>query len=330
MGVYWNINKTLSYNAFLNFIVGMRGVGKTYGAKNFCIKRFLKCREQFVYVRRFDKELKKIKTFFSDISDKFPEHDFRVEKGCFIIDDEIAGYYMPLSTAKVDKGAAFPDVTTIVYDEFILDAGVHHYLPDEVTAFLELVETIFRMRDNGRVIALSNAITITNPYFLEFELALPYGKNIIVKNDCLFEMVENPEYVDAKKATRFGRLISGTQYGNYAIENQFLRDNDTFIEKKSGNCSYLFTFIWQGEKLGVWCSYIEGKIWVSNDIDELRGNTFAFSTADHSPNTMLLSTAKSNKWFKFFAEQYALGNVYFESAKIKGIAQTVIKLSKAY
>ena len=59
--MYWDINKSLSYNALFNFIVGNRGAGKTYGSKKYVINRFLKYGEQFVYIRRFKDELKKIK-----------------------------------------------------------------------------------------------------------------------------------------------------------------------------------------------------------------------------------------------------------------------------
>ena len=37
-----NLPKILSYNAYLNFIVTERGLGKTYGFTKFVIKDFLK------------------------------------------------------------------------------------------------------------------------------------------------------------------------------------------------------------------------------------------------------------------------------------------------
>ena len=51
--MFYDYNKVLSYNAMFNFIIGERGVGKTFGAKKFCINRFLKYGEQFVYIRRY-------------------------------------------------------------------------------------------------------------------------------------------------------------------------------------------------------------------------------------------------------------------------------------
>ena len=206
--MYWDINKSLSYNALFNFIVGNRGAGKTYGSKKYVINRFLKYGEQFVYIRRFKDELKKIKKFFDDIKPEFPDIDFKVKGKTFLINGKECGTAMPLSTAKIEKSTAFPLVTTIIFDEFILDKGTHHYLPDEVTNFLECYETIARTRDNCKVFFLSNAITITNPYFLYFNIKLPYGKTIMCKNDILIEaysplatgkLLDNPIIINGYK-----------------------------------------------------------------------------------------------------------------------------------
>ena len=40
--IYYNYDKILSYNALLNFIIGERGVGKSYGAKLYVAKNFIK------------------------------------------------------------------------------------------------------------------------------------------------------------------------------------------------------------------------------------------------------------------------------------------------
>lgn len=170
--MYWDINKSLSYNALFNFIIGARGVGKSYGAKKLAIQNFLKKGKQFVYVRRYKEELKKINKFFDDIKGEFPEHEFKVSPPNFIIDNKIAGTAIPLSTAKIEKSTPYPNVTFIIFDEFILDKGYHHYLPDEVTNFLELYSTVSRSRD-VIVYFLSNALSITNPYFIYFNLSLP-------------------------------------------------------------------------------------------------------------------------------------------------------------
>ena len=57
---YYNYNRILSYNAPVNILIGERGCGKSYGAKNYVIKQFLKNHSQFVYLRRYENELKAV------------------------------------------------------------------------------------------------------------------------------------------------------------------------------------------------------------------------------------------------------------------------------
>ena len=322
--IYYDITKTLSHNCLFNFIVGNRGSGKTYGFKEWAIKSYLRTRKQFFYVRRYKDELSDIEKYFDDIKEKFPEHDFDVKKGCFFIDSEVAGYYRPLSTAKIKKSVAFPLVDKICFDEFILDKGVYHYLPDEVTNFLDLYMTIARMRD-VRMFFLSNAITITNPYFIYFDIGLPYGSLIYKRDEILLELVQNPEFIAEMEKTRFSTVIKGTDYHKYAIENQFLRDNDNFVEKKGKSAEAYFNFVYNDSLYGVWIDYKVGKMYVSQDIDPYCNTTYALTNDDHQPNTMFIKARRKSSYWEMFVDQYLLGNVRFESVHIKNICNQVIK-----
>lgn len=326
---FWDIQKVLSYNCLFNFIVGNRGGGKTYGCKKYVVKRFLKTKAQFIYLRRYSKELKKVKKFFDTIKNEFPEVEFEVKGKNFYINGELAGYAQELSTAKIQKSEEFPEVETIIFDEFIIDKGVYHYIPDEVTNFLEFYETVARLRD-VTVFFLSNAITMLNPYFIYFDITLPYGKNIQAKNDKLIQIYNNQGFLEIKKATRFGKLINGTEYGNYNMHNQFLRDNKNFILKKSGNCELFFSFKYKGEIYGVWRNLKEGKTFVSNDWDELRGITYAITTDDLQPNLLLLPNLRKSRLFKVFLNEFQMGVVYFENMKIKTAVHEVVKLANIY
>ena len=51
--IYWNINKMFSYNALMYYVLGERGVGKSYGAKEYVATHFIKTGHQFVYLRRY-------------------------------------------------------------------------------------------------------------------------------------------------------------------------------------------------------------------------------------------------------------------------------------
>lgn len=328
VSIYWDIYKTLTYNALFNLVIGNRGSGKTFGATCYVIKRFLKTGAQFVYVRRYKEELKKIGKFFNAIISEnvFPGHTFEVKGFEFFIDGKCAGTAMPLSTAKINKSTAYPLVETIIFDEFIIEKGVYHYLPNEVESLLDLYETIARTRD-VRLFMLSNAVTMTNPYCLYWNLQIPRGKNnICKKGEILLELVQNENFITMKKETRFGKLISGTNYGDYNIENKFLLDNDTFIAKKGEKASYQFTLIYKSMEFGIYSDISEGRYIVSENVDPYCRLRYAITKEDHSPNTMLIKQLNKAIFVKSFLDNYTMGNVYFESIKIKNVLYEVIKL----
>ena len=326
--MYWNINESLSYNKLFNFIVGNRGSGKTYGSKKFIINRFIKHGEQFVYVRRYKSELKKIKSFFADlqINEEFLDHKFEVKGKDFYIDDQLAGYSLSLSMAKIEKSNSYPLVTTVVFDEFILDRGFHHYLPDEVTAFLELYETVARLRENVRVLFLANAITFTNPYFLYFNLEPPKNKNkIIVKGDILLQLVADPDFIDEKKKTRFGKLISGTEYSAYAVDNEMLRDNDSFCGEPPAKKRYFFTVKSGGKYYGVWFADDNSVIWLTEKYDPNFKMIIVTILDDHTPNTMMIKGIARSEYVKVLEKAFKRGLVRFDSIKTKNIMMETLK-----
>jgi len=323
--MYFRGYETLTHNCLFNFVIGNRGAGKTYWSKEWAIKNFLKDGSQFIYLRRYKQELKKNKQFFNDILDLFPDTEFDVKGTTFYINKKEAGFAMPLSTSKIEKSTTFPNVKRIIFDEFIIDKGVYRYLTDEVVMFLEFYETIARTR-NVTVFFLSNATTTVNPYFLYFDLKLPYGSLLTKKNDMLLQLVQDQDFIDMKKATRFGKIIQGTKYAEYAIENKFLRDNQDFIKKKTGNCSYYFTMKYRGELIGVWANFGEGVIYISDDVDDSCRYVYSITMEDHAPNlTLIKNISKSNR-LKVFVEQFKNGLVCFETTKVKILTYEIIKI----
>lgn len=327
--MWYDIGQTLTYNCLFNFIIGNRGCGKTYAAKKRAVKQFLEKGYQFVYLRRFKEELDETaESYFNDIihNNEFPDAVIEYKGGQYFINEQVAGYAMALTKAKDYKSISFPMVYLIIYDEFLIeDNGYSRYLKNEVKQFLSFYMSIDRYR-GCTVFFLANSVTMINPYFLFWDLTLPYGSNITRRGDVLLQLVQDEEFIRERKQTRFGRLVAGTEFEEYAIENKFTQETSVFIQRKTEKARYLFTMLYKGEPYGVWVDYKEGKMFVSENVDPSCACVYSLTVADHKPNTMFLNQINKSMWFKQFIDNYKLGNVYFESQKIKTIVYEIIKM----
>ena len=255
--IYYDYQKILSYNAFLSFLIGERGVGKTYGAIKFCISRFLKKGEQFAYIRRYKTELNEARSkIFKSLKQNNEFVNNLYNKGnTFYCDDKICGFGMTLSTAQNLKSSNYDDVKTIIFDEFIPQSG-KHYLKDEVYTFLNLIETISRLRET-RVILLGNADDLINPYFLYFDISISKNTEISTFKDglILVNYMKNIPYREKKKNSRFGKLVENTPYAQFAIDNEFINNNNDFIEKKTNTAKFQFAITYKNNTYGIWFDF---------------------------------------------------------------------------
>ena len=318
--MYYDLSKILSYNAFLNFIIAERGVGKTFSASDFVTKQFIKKDYEFAYIRRYKSELKKsVPDFFKALvkEGKHQGHNLETKGENFYIDGKKAGYGMTLSTAHNLKSANFSNVKYIIFDEFLIEEGQGHYLANEVENFLGLIETIARMRD-VIIICLGNAVTVANPYFIFFDITIPYKSDIKTYKDglILVNYVKNLKYREVKKSTRFGKLIDGTEYGKYAIDNEFLRDSKSFIRKKTKSCKFYYILVLNGKYYGVWCDYQNGLMFISNDYDPNCPVIFSINPDDHNENTLMIR-CRTSPFFKSLVEHYRVARLCFENQQIK-------------
>ena len=319
--MWYSYDKVLSYNAMVNFIIGERGVGKSYGIKKIAIKRFIKKNRKFIYLRRYDTELKKSlknNEFFKDIAsdDELKDYKLEVRGDKFYIDNKLCGYAIPLSKASIFKSVPFPDVDMIIYDEFLIDNNTYHYIPDEPEKLLDFMETVGRLR-NIQVFLLGNSISLINPYFDYFNISLPYKTDIKTFKEgiILINYIRNEAYREVKRESRFGKLIDGTKYGSYAIDNEFLKDNNNFIKKKTPKSKFFFNLILNGHTYGIWLDYNSNDMFISKKFNTNHPVSITFDYKDHSENTIMLKSR--SVFYQNMIKHYENGYLYFESQQIK-------------
>jgi len=309
--IFIDYEKILSFNRLFYLIMTIRGTGKTFGAKKLAISRFLKKHMEFIYLRRYKEELKKLTKndgfkFFEDLvnNNVFPDHTFKIREGLISVDDKVAGYITSLSTATIEKSISYAKVTLIIFDEFIIAKSNYHYLPDEVQAFLEFYETVARLRDNVIVLFLANKISVSNPYFIYFKVPFSTADIIKVGNEILVYKVTKDKFIETKKKTRFAQLVKNTNYGAYLTDNEFLKDNDSFLGNKSGKSRCIFIMIYKNYELGVWFDNKDRTLYLSSDTDPKCQIKYSLRIDDHTSNYQYLSGIAAEPLFKFFIESY--------------------------
>lgn len=323
--LYYNPNKMLSYNRILNFIIGARGIGKSYSMKVHPINRFIKHGEQFIYLRRYKDELKKIPNYFNDVREAFPDHELKVKGKQFFIDGKLAGWAIPLSSWQSEKSNAYPNVSTIIYDEFIREKDNSGYIPNEPSALLNLMDTVFRTRQNVRCICLSNAVSIVNPFFLYFGLVPNVKKRYNAYHSIVVEIPDSKDFSNARRQTKFGELIDGTEYGDMSLDNEFINDSSVFIEKRSKESKFAFGVVYKGMNMGVWVDVSKGVMYLSNDYDPSSKNMFALSADDLTENTLMMKSWRDNYYLRKLVGSFMNGYLRFDNQVMRNLGYEMFK-----
>ena len=190
-GHFYTLDNILKKNADYNVIFGERSNGKTYAALLYGIKEFVNSgyKNQTAIIRRWKEDIrgKRAETLYKAI-----ESNGEIEKltngeytevyyfnGRYYLsnyDEELKkhitlntplAFTFALSEMEHDKSTSYPDVTTIIFDEFLTR---RYYLPDEFILFMNVLSTIIRQRANVKIFMLGNTVNKYCPYFSEMGL----------------------------------------------------------------------------------------------------------------------------------------------------------------
>lgn len=189
---FYTLKKILAYNAKYYVIFGERSNGKTYSVLEHGIEKFVKSGEQTAIVRRWADDFtgKRGKTMYDSLvrNAKGENRVKELTKGewtnvyyygsmwylCRFDDDgnrvtceKPLAYGFAISGQEHDKSTSYPEITTIVFDEFLSRSM---YLQDEFVLFMNVISTIKRRRQNVEIFMLGNTINKYCPYFAEMGL----------------------------------------------------------------------------------------------------------------------------------------------------------------
>jgi hypothetical protein len=335
---FYDFNKLWSMNGVYNFLVGARGLGKTYGAKEFAVRKFLANGDQFIYLRRYDTELRAAKhALFNDLHDAFPDHEFRADGDLLKIrplakgvNEEtkfkwaICGYALALSKAQQKKSIPYHDVKTIIFDEFIIEKGRVLYLPDEAKLFNDFYSTVDRYKDKTRVLFLANSVSIMNPYFLEYDIKPEVDKEWIrkAKGFIVAHFPDSEAFARGVYETRFGQFIKGTEYADYAVGSFFSDNSKALVRKKSEDAIYHASLITDTGKISIWVDahdkltfYIQEKcpkeetIWVMRP-EQMEEGRFLVEFNNPILSTMRTAYAQGRTWFDTAQSRNTFAGIY--------------------
>lgn len=185
---FYSLEEIKSKNATYNMIYGERSNGKSYSVLDEILKNYCKTGQQGAIIRRYHEDFrgKRGASIFAPLVQNRLVIDYTQgewtgifyysgrwflskedENGKIIKQEDPFCYAFALTDTEHDKSTSYPNVTTILFDEFLTRSG---YLPDEFVLFMNTLSTIIRYRDDVKIYMLGNTVNRYCPYFDEMGL----------------------------------------------------------------------------------------------------------------------------------------------------------------
>lgn len=307
----------LSYNKLLIFDVGGRSIGKSFFWKLFVVNNFLRKKEKgemsrFIYLRRHKNDIdimNKENKFWADISIKLDGHKMETKSGetltNFMIDDEICGYGMGLSSTVKMKSVPFPDVDYIIFDEFIDETGSYIGSKDnpntEPNLCASLLMSVARgggkvVRENVKMVFIGNTHDKYNPYFVFHKISERFKPDTKIINGPYWVVFKDPAEGIAEEIgkTQIGAMLKNTNYGMMAMGGGWQNEDGAYIGEMKGEKKYFCTLRSNGKVYGVFENTM-GEYYISHMVDTSDLWKYALTKRDMRDGHVL-ATKETKSW----------------------------------
>lgn len=194
---YLNYDEVMSYNMRHNFIVGDRGVGKTYGLTRWLLNKCVSEGRKFIWVRNTKSTLDEMTKFdgmgfLADHPEKLglDRSLFTVSKGILFYGEQMIGAFVSLGNFFSIKGVNYDDVTYFIFDEFMPERR-EAIRVDYDYALKSILQSVFRERINFRAFYMANVLTTSNSIldFFKFNITPTFPGQIIQRNPKLSAII---------------------------------------------------------------------------------------------------------------------------------------------
>ena len=250
------------------FIVGARGIGKTYGILKYLIDKYRGTGNKFIYMRRTQTQVDMIKTpelnpfkaLEDDLGNDYMftmnninknvtgiyETIYDPDKNLYLPTGAPIGYVLALSTISNIRGIGGSDIVHIFYDEFIAERH-EKQIKSEGTAFLNAIETIGRNRElKGLpplyVTCASNSVNLANPLFIELKFITSIEKGMKKNLDVIklpermtsIYIIKNSPISKAKEKTSLYKLSgTGSDFSKMSLDNEFNKEYFGMVKSRN-------------------------------------------------------------------------------------------------
>lgn len=273
-----------SISADYIILLGQRSNGKSYAVKESVLIDAYKNGNEFGYIRRYDEDTKDymIVEYFADF---IPDKLLEITNGEF---DTISVYRKAIyfactnpETGKIErmkkignvfslatyeryKSRMFPNITTLLFEEFITD---NYYLQNEPKKLFNLVSSIARLR-KIKVYCIGNTISRICPYFNDWQLVnIPKQKIGTIELYHVKDTDTDTTVIIAVYLTDTMKVNSGMFFGNSAksiVSGMWETDEHPHLLGHKDEYNTIYTLVFMYDKNMFLCEFLQSKKDTSN------------------------------------------------------------------